>query len=81
MKGTFVGMTESALLALRDSARASAATGASITSFSGPGVSGSRQINMKPEDILLEVLFALQKLDPDTYGRNLTTSRTVARFS
>lgn len=80
MTGIFIGMAEAELLALRDTARTAAAKGSSVTSFSAPGLSGSSQVDMEPKEILMEVLFALQKLDPDTYGRSLTTTRTHARF-
>jgi hypothetical protein len=80
MKGLFVGMTESELLALRDTARSAAASGTAVTSFSAPGLSGSNEVTAKPDEILMEVLYALQKLDPDTYGRSLTITRTHARF-
>ena len=81
MKGIFVGMTESELLALRDTARTAAASGSAVTSFSAPGLSGSSQVTMPPDELLREVLYALQMLDPDTYGRSYLRTRTYARFN
>lgn len=73
-------MAENDLLAMRVTARAAAADGRAVTSFSAPGLSGSHQVTMPPHEVLLEVAYALQKLDPVTYGRSLITRRTQARF-
>jgi hypothetical protein len=73
-------MAEHDLLQLRATARAAAAEGRVVTSFSTSGLSGGHQVTMPPHEVLLEVAYALQKLDPVTYGRSLITRRTQARF-
>jgi hypothetical protein len=73
-------MAENDLLAMRVTARTAAAEGRAVTSFSAPGLSGSHQVTMPPHEVLLEVAYALQKLDPVTYGRSLITRRTQAKF-
>ena len=80
MTGVFVGLSEYDLLQVRAKARAAAAEGRAVTSFSTPGLSGSHQVTMPPHEVLLEVTYALQKLDPVTYGRSLITRRTQIRF-
>lgn len=86
--GVFVGLTEAQILAIRDQARADITAGKITTSYTVPGgaMSVSKQHiastfhGMGPSDILNECRYALQKLDPDTYGSDLTTSRTKSRF-
>jgi hypothetical protein len=87
MRGTFIGFTEAEILAIRDQAKADITAGRVITSYTAPsGISVGKQHlasagpDMSPSEILLECRYALQKLDPVTYGRDLTVTRTKARF-
>jgi hypothetical protein len=82
--GIFVGLTEAELLGIRDSALADLRKGTTttgVTFASGNGVSRAttKQVTMPPQEILLEVRYALRALNPETYGRNV--SRTFARVS
>lgn len=88
MQGIFVGLTENQILEIRDQARLDIKAGRVITSYSAPsGISVGKQHlsstfkGMSPGDVLLECQYALQKLDPDTYGSSAITSRTKVAFS
>ena len=81
MKGIFVGMTESELLDALSTARAQAVTGQSKVNWSAAGISVGKAQNMTPHEVVQEIRFALQKIDPDTYGRDLITTRTRIVFA
>lgn len=80
MTGVFVGYNEDELLVIRAAAKTAAAEGRATTSFSAPGLSGSQSVTMAPHDVLMEATYALQRIDPVTYGRHLITKRTQATF-
>lgn len=80
--GIFVGLAEAELLAIRTAVLEDVKAGKTATSLtfaSGNGLSRAttKQVTMSPQEVLLEVRYALRQLDPDTYGRNVT--RTYAR--
>jgi len=77
--GIFVGLPESDLLAIRDSAVADIKTGRVITSYSATGTSVSKQYAMPPKEMLAEAQYALRILDPDTYGKPTRLIRTDFR--
>lgn len=64
--GLFVGLDEETLLAYKRDALAD--MGKAITSYSDSGTSVSKQFGMPPKERLLEINFALSKLDPLKYG-------------
>jgi hypothetical protein len=82
--GIFVGLTEAEILAIRTQAKADMTAGRVVTSYTAPsGISVAKRTvadNMSPADILRECRFALQKINPTTYGSDLVTTRTRARF-
>jgi hypothetical protein len=81
MRGIFVGLTKAELVAIRGTAVVAAATGRVTTSFTAPGLSGTQQVFLDPAEALLEANYALQRLDPSTYGRHLITKRTRIVFA
>ena len=78
-KGIFVGLPESDLLAIRDSAVTDIKAGRVITSYSDSGSSVSKQYAMQPKEMLEESLYALKQLDPETYGSSVKIIRTDYR--
>jgi len=64
------GLSESELLSMRSSLVTAITTGngSSITSTNTRDLSVSFAQNYKPEELLAAVNYALQKLDPSTYG-------------
>jgi hypothetical protein len=80
MKGIFLGMSENDLLTALEAARAQAKTGQTKVSWSAAGISVGKAQNMPPGEVILEIRYALQKLDPLAYGRDLITSRTTVTF-
>ena len=78
-QGIFVGLPESDLLAIRDTAVADLKAGRVITSYSDSGTSVSKQYAMNPKEMLAEAQHALRQLDPDTYGRAVKVIRTDYR--
>lgn len=82
MTGLFVGLlTEAQLLAIVASATADISAGRSVTSYTVPNLSVTKDRAFQPKEMLLEARYALQILNPTLYGRSLTTKRTVAQFS
>jgi len=69
------GLTESELLAIRASAITSLTTdgGKVSTSISIPGLSATYAASTNPTELLAAVTYALQLLDPDTYGQPMIT--------
>lgn len=78
-KGIFVGLPESDLLAIRDTAVADIKTGRVITSYTDSGTSVSKQYAMPPKEMLEESTYALRQLDPETYGQSIKVIRTDYR--
>lgn len=78
-QGIFVGLPESDLLAIRDTAVADIKAGRVITSYSDSGSSVSKSYAMNPKEMLSESLYALRLLDPDTYGKATRIIRTDFR--
>jgi monoamine oxidase len=74
--GLFIGLTESQLLALRDKAVSLMTEGKTVMSYSDSGSSVTKQFALPPKEMLGEALYALSKLDPDTYGKSITVIST-----
>lgn len=64
--GLFVGLDEDTLLAYKQQALAD--MGLAVTSYSDSGTSVNKQWGVPPQTRLLELNFALSKLDPKKYG-------------
>lgn len=81
MKGVFIGLTEAEILEIRAQAQEDSAAGRPIVGYTSPsGLSVQKALtNMHPGECLLECRYALQKLNPATYGRDLITTRTRAK--
>ena len=63
-----LGLTESDLLAIKESALASVSSGKSVTSVNAPGLSTSFQLHAAPWEIVRSAQFALQQINPTRYG-------------
>ena len=74
--GLFIGLTESQLLALRDKAVSLMTEGKTVMSYSDSGSSVTKQFALPPKEMLGEAMYALSKLDPDTYGKSITVIST-----
>lgn len=66
MLGLFVGLDEDTLLAYKQQALAD--MGLAVTSYSDSGTSVNKQWGLPPKDRLLEINYALSKIDPKKYG-------------
>ncbi len=64
--GLFVGLDEDTLLAYKQQALAD--LGLAVTSYSDSGTSVNKQWGIPPKERLMELNFALSKLDPKKYG-------------
>ena len=64
--GLFVGLDEDTLLAYKQQALAD--MGLAVTSYSDSGTSVNKQWGIPPRERLLEINFALSKLDSKKYG-------------
>jgi hypothetical protein len=64
--GLFVGLDEETLLAYKQQALAD--MGLAVTSYSDSGTSVNKQWGIPPRDRLMELNFALSKLDSGKYG-------------
>jgi hypothetical protein len=64
--GLFVGLDEETLLAYKQQALAD--MGLAVTSYSDSGTSVNKQWGLPPRDRLMELNFALSKLDSGKYG-------------
>ena len=64
--GLFVGLDEDTLLAYKQQALAD--MGLSVTSYSDSGTSVNKQWGVPPQTRMLEINYALSKLDPKKYG-------------
>ncbi len=64
--GLFVGLDEDTLLAYKQQALAD--MGLAVTSYSDSGTSVNKQWGIPPKERMVEINFALSKLDPKKYG-------------
>lgn len=78
--GIFIGLEEQDLLDLRNKALAAMKQGRNLMSYSDSGSSASKQWSLPPKEMFDEAMFALSKLDPSTYGRRKTISRSDWRY-
>jgi monoamine oxidase len=75
-QGLFIGLTECELLDIKAKALAMITEGKTLMSYSDSGSSASKQFAMPPKEMLSEAMFALSRLDPETYGRRVTIIST-----
>ena len=75
-QGTFIGLTEVELLAIKAKAVASITSGTIITNYSDSGTSVGKQVVMPPKEMLAEAMYALQVLNPAVYGVRTTVIKT-----
>lgn len=69
--GIYVGVDEATLLAHK--ADALADLGKAVTSYSNSGTSVNKTFGMPPRDRLVEINYALSRLDPLKYGGSHTS--------
>jgi len=74
--GIFIGLTEDELLAIKAQALADITAGKVLTSYSDSGSSASKSVSMTAKERLSEAMFALSRLDPETYGSRKTIVST-----
>lgn len=77
-KGLFLGLPEDELLRYR--AEALADLGRVVTSYSDSGTSVSKTFGMKAEDRLVEINYALSRLDSSKYGSRRTSITTDWKY-
>ena len=75
-QGIFIGLTECELLDLKSKALQLIMDGKTLMSYSDSGSSVTKQFAMPPKEMLGEAMYALSKLDPDTYGKSITVIST-----
>jgi hypothetical protein len=75
-QGLFIGLTECELLDIKAKALSLIMDGKTLMSYSDSGSSATKQFALPPKEMLNEVMFALSRLDPETYGRRTTMIRT-----
>lgn len=64
--GIYVGVPEDVLLQYKQEALGQ--LGLAVTSYSDSGTSVNKQFGMPPRDRLLEINYALSRIDPKKYG-------------
>jgi hypothetical protein len=74
--GIFIGLTEDELLAIKAKAVTLITEGKTLMSYSDSGSSATRQTVMPAREMLNEALFALSRLDSQTYGIRRTVVST-----
>ena len=74
--GIFIGLTQDELLAIKDKAVAMITEGKTLMSYSDSGSSATKQFAMSPKEMLNEAMFALSRLDSQTYGIRRTVVST-----
>jgi monoamine oxidase len=74
--GIFIGLTEDELLAIKVQALADITAGKVLSSYSDSGSSATRSVTMTAKERLSEAMFALSRLDPQTYGTRKTVVST-----
>ena len=75
-QGLIIGLTECELLDIKAKAVTMITEGKTLMSYSDSGSSASKQFAMPPKEMLAEAMFALSRLDPETYGRRTTVIST-----
>ena len=75
-QGTFIGLTENELLAIKAKAVAMITSGTVMTNYSGSGTSVGKQVVMPAKEMLSEAVYALQLLNPGVYGVRTTVIKT-----
>jgi hypothetical protein len=66
--GCFLVLPQPTIEAIRDQAAAMILEGKTMMSYTDSGTSVSKQFPMDPQRVLVECRYALQILDPNTYG-------------
>jgi hypothetical protein len=66
MLGIYVGVSEDVLLQYKQEALGD--LGKAVTSYSDSGTSVNKQFGMPPQQRLLEINYALSRIDPKKYG-------------
>ena len=74
--GIFIGLTEDELLAIKVKAVAMITEGKTLMSYSDSGSSATKQFARSPKEMLNEAMFALSRLDSQTYGIRRTVVST-----
>ena len=74
--GIFIGLTEDELLAIKVKAVTLITEGKTLMSYSDSGSSATKQFAMSPKEMLNEAMFALSRLDSQTYGIRRTVVST-----
>ena len=74
--GIFIGLTEDELLAIKAKAETLNTEGKTLISYSDSGSSATRQMVMPAREMLNEAMFALSRLDSQTYGIRRTVVST-----
>ena len=74
--GIFIGLTEDELLAIKAKAVTLITEGKTLMSYSDSGSSATRQMVMPAREMLNEAMFALSRLDSQTYGIRRTVVST-----
>jgi len=74
--GIFIGLTEDELLAIKAKAVTLITEGKTLISYSDSGSSATRQMVMPAREMLNEAMFALSRLDSQTYGIRRTVVST-----
>ena len=80
-KGLFtVGFSVAEVLEIQAQAKKDVKAGRVITSYTSGGTSAGKAQTLPTDRVLEECKYALQVLDPDTYGRPRTSRRVSANF-
>jgi hypothetical protein len=66
MLGIYLGVSEDVLLQYKQEALGD--LGKAVTSYSDSGTSVNKQFGMPPQQRLLEINYALSRIDPKKYG-------------
>lgn len=75
------GCTLQEVLALRDKAKAELLAGAvKVAEWSSHDTRSRRLFEMSTERLIEECAYALEQLDPETYGQDLIPPYTTAKF-
>lgn len=70
-----VGFTLQEVLEIESKAKALILEGKTIMQWGDGGTSAQKQFTMPVDKVLEECRYALRRLDPETYGRNITRTR------
>lgn len=71
-----LGLSSAQLIVIRDQALSSIGTGKTMNSINAPGLSTGFEVFASPMEIYRAAVYALQVLDPATYG-NVTPNIAV----